>query len=171
MRVASLRVISPLAFPRCVCPPDPLTSHLISTHAIPTTLGRPQHSPLACRASTSIATPASIPLPYSLAPPPHLYPFTSSCSGDNELTPYLVSRFYRAPEVILGLPYDHPMDMWAVACVLFELFTGQILFPGRNNNDMLGLFMDVKGPFPKKMLRKAAFRDQHFEGEPNFAFW
>jgi len=92
-------------------------------------------------------------------------------SGDNEITPYLVSRFYRAPEVILGLPYDHPMDMWAVACVLYELFTGSILFSGRTNNHMLSLFMDLKGPFPKKMLRKGAFRDQHFEGEPGFAFY
>lgn len=66
-------------------------------------------------------------------------------SGDNEITPYLVSRFYRAPEVILGLPYDHPMDMWSIGCVLYELFTGRILFPGRTNNDMLKLMMEVKG--------------------------
>lgn len=66
-------------------------------------------------------------------------------AGDNEITPYLVSRFYRSPEVILGLPYDHPMDMWSVGCVLYELYTGQILFPGRTNNEMLKLMMDVKG--------------------------
>ncbi|XP_031103936.1 serine/threonine-protein kinase prp4-like [Ipomoea triloba] len=38
--------------------------------------------------------------------------------GKNEITPYLVSRFYRAPEIILGLPYDHPIDMWSVGCCL-----------------------------------------------------
>ena len=37
-------------------------------------------------------------------------------AGENEITPYLVSRFYRAPEIILGLPYDHAIDMWSVAC-------------------------------------------------------
>lgn len=66
-------------------------------------------------------------------------------SGDNEITPYLCSRFYRAPEVILGLPYDHPMDMWSIGCVVYELLTGRILFPGKTNNEMLKLMMDVKG--------------------------
>lgn len=40
---------------------------------------------------------------------------------------------------------DHPMDMWSVGCVIYELFTGHILFPGKTNNEMLKLMMDVKG--------------------------
>lgn len=48
------------------------------------------------------------------------------------------------------------MDMWSVGCVLYELYTGKILFPGRSNNEMLKLMMDVKGPFPKKMLKKVS---------------
>ena len=62
------------------------------------------------------------------------------------------------------------MDMWSVGCVIYELFTGKILFPGKDNNKMLALMMDVKGPFPKKMLKKAAFADQHFEADPNMSF-
>ncbi|KAG6471780.1 hypothetical protein ZIOFF_069226 [Zingiber officinale] len=89
-------------------------------------------------------------------------------AGKNEITPYLVSRFYRAPEIILGLPYDHPMDMWSVGCCLYELYTGKVLFPGPSNNDMLRLHMELKGPFPKKMLRKGAFTDQHFDQDLNF---
>ncbi|KAK4410330.1 Serine/threonine-protein kinase PRP4 [Sesamum angolense] len=89
-------------------------------------------------------------------------------AGKNEITPYLVSRFYRAPEIILGLPYDHPMDMWSVGCCLFELYTGKVLFPGPTNNDMLRLHMELKGPFPKKMLRKGLFTDQHFDQDLNF---
>ncbi|EIE27798.1 kinase-like protein [Coccomyxa subellipsoidea C-169] len=91
-------------------------------------------------------------------------------TGDNETTPYLVSRFYRSPEVILGLKYDHPMDMWSVGCVIYELFTGKILFPGRSNNEMLKLMMDVKGAFPKKMLKRGQFVNQHFEDDPNMSF-
>ncbi|XAR72372.1 Non-specific serine/threonine protein kinase [Bertholletia excelsa] len=89
-------------------------------------------------------------------------------AGKNEITPYLVSRFYRAPEIILGLPYDHPMDIWSVGCCLFELYTGKVLFPGATNNDMLRLHMELKGPFPKKMLRKGAFTEQHFDQDLNF---
>ncbi|XP_030552075.1 serine/threonine-protein kinase prpf4B isoform X2 [Rhodamnia argentea] len=89
-------------------------------------------------------------------------------AGKNEITPYLVSRFYRAPEIILGLPYDHPLDMWSVGCCLYELYAGKVLFPGPSNNDMLRLHMELKGPFPKKLLRKAAFADQHFDADLNF---
>ena len=91
-------------------------------------------------------------------------------SGDNTITPYLVSRFYRAPEVILGLPYDHPMDMWSIGCVIYELFTGHILFQGRTNNDMLKAMMDVKGPFSKKMLKKAEFAFKHFDVAGTWSF-
>lgn len=89
-------------------------------------------------------------------------------AGKNEITPYLVSRFYRAPEIILGLPYDHAMDIWSVGCCLFELYLGKVLFPGPSNNDMLRLHMELKGPFPKKMLRKGGFTDQHFDQDLNF---
>lgn len=88
--------------------------------------------------------------------------------GDNAITPYLASRFYRAPEVILGLPYSHPLDMWALGCVLFELATGAMAFPGRSNSEMLALHLAVKGPFPKKMVRRAAFAPRHFDAEGTF---
>ncbi|CAM0875199.1 unnamed protein product [Alopecurus aequalis] len=89
-------------------------------------------------------------------------------AGINDITPILVSRFYRAPEIILGLPYDHSLDMWSVGCCLYELYTGKILFPGGTNNGMLWLHMELKGPFPKKMLRKGAFTSQHFDQDLNF---
>ena len=69
-------------------------------------------------------------------------------------------------------PADTPMDMWSVGCVLYELYTGKILFPGRSNNEMLKLMMDVQGPFPKKMLRRGAFADRHFDlKDPNCSFY
>eukprot|EP00210_Caulerpa_lentillifera_P004057 g3870.t1 len=87
-----------------------------------------------------------------------------------EITPYVCSRFYRPPEVILGLEYSYGMDMWSLGCVIYEMFTGQYLFPGRSNNAMLKLMMDVKGPFPKKLLKKATFCEEHFEKDINMSF-
>ncbi len=69
-------------------------------------------------------------------------------------TPYLVSRFYRAPEIILGLKYDKMIDLWSVAVSLAELFTGNVFFAGRTNNDMIKRFMDSIGPFSNKMIRR-----------------
>lgn len=57
-----------------------------------------------------------------------------------------------------------------MGCVIYELFTGKILFPGRSNNEMLKLMMDVKGAFPKKMLKRGQFVNQHFEDDPNMSF-
>lgn len=58
--------------------------------------------------------------------------FGSSCLVHERLYTYIQSRFYRAPEVILGLPYDTAIDMWSFGCILAELFTGYPIFPGEN---------------------------------------
>merc|ERR1719450_473327 len=58
-----------------------------------------------------------------------------------EVTPYLVSRFYRAPEICLGAKYGPPSDTFALGVTIYELFVGKILFPGRSNNDLLRRIM------------------------------
>jgi serine/threonine-protein kinase PRP4 len=71
-------------------------------------------------------------------------------------------------KIVLGLPYNEAIDMWSVGCVLYELYTGKILFTGRDNNGMLFQCQEIGGPFPKKMLKKAKFKNDHFDG--NFDF-
>ncbi|KAF8514697.1 kinase-like domain-containing protein [Hysterangium stoloniferum] len=88
---------------------------------------------------------------------------SASDVSENDITPYLVSRFYRAPEIILGLPYDASLDIWSIGCTLYELYTGKILFPGRSNNQMLLLMMELKGRFNSKMVKKAKFGDMYFD--------
>ncbi|XP_047543723.1 serine/threonine-protein kinase PRP4 homolog [Vanessa atalanta] len=89
---------------------------------------------------------------------------------DNDITPYLVSRFYRAPEIILGVPYDYGIDMWSTACTIYELSTGKIMFSGKSNNEMLKYFMDLKGKIPNKIIKKGNFKDQHFDVNCNFLY-
>lgn len=55
----------------------------------------------------------------------------SSCFTSDQLSSYVQSRSYRAPEVILGLPYDHKVDIWSLGCILAELSSGQVLFQVR----------------------------------------
>ncbi|TDL18893.1 kinase-like protein [Rickenella mellea] len=88
---------------------------------------------------------------------------SASDASENEITPYLVSRFYRAPEIILGVPYDSSLDMWSIGCTLYELYTGKILFPGRSNNNMLLLMMELKGRFNAKVIKKAKFGTHYFD--------
>ncbi|XVF04245.1 hypothetical protein REPUB_Repub05bG0065900 [Reevesia pubescens] len=50
----------------------------------------------------------------------------SSCFEIDHLYSYVQSRSYRAPEVILGLPYDKKIDVWSLGCILAELCTGNV---------------------------------------------
>ncbi len=58
--------------------------------------------------------------------------------------------------------------MWSVGTSLYELYTGKILFPGKTNNQMLKLMMELKGKFPHRMLRKGQFTSDHFDEQLNF---
>eukprot|EP00826_Nyctotherus_ovalis_P019242 TRINITY_DN15901_c0_g1_i10.p1 TRINITY_DN15901_c0_g1~~TRINITY_DN15901_c0_g1_i10.p1 ORF type:complete len:357 (-),score=68.73 TRINITY_DN15901_c0_g1_i10:164-1234(-) len=90
--------------------------------------------------------------------------FGSSCFKNERIYTYIQSRFYRAPEVILGLPYTGAIDMWSLGCVLAELWTGAPLFPGETEAQQLALVMEVRGLPPKCVVelgsRKHAFFDQ-----------
>ena len=93
---------------------------------------------------------------------------SASPTTENITAPYLVSRFYRAPEIILGLPYDTGIDVWSIGCTLFELYSGKILFTGRNNNGMLRSIMECRGRFPHKLLRKGTLTYNYFDDLLNF---
>ncbi len=84
------------------------------------------------------------------------------------ITSELVSRFYRAPEIILGLSYDTKIDIWALGCTLFELFTGKILFPGRNNNEMIKLIIQTKGVISNKLIKRGTFSNLYFTESGDF---
>ena len=63
--------------------------------------------------------------------------FGSSCFENEKVYTYIQSRFYRSPEVILGMSYGMPIDMWSLGCILAELFTGYPIFPGENEQEQL----------------------------------
>jgi serine/threonine-protein kinase PRP4 len=75
---------------------------------------------------------------------------------------------YAVHPSVLGLKYDESIDMWSIGCTLYELYTGKILFPGRSNNQMLHLMMDLKGKINHKMIKKAQFGEMHFDESMNF---
>jgi serine/threonine protein kinase len=78
--------------------------------------------------------------------------FGSSCFTSDTLTSYIQSRSYRAPEVILGLPYGQKIDVWSLGCVLAELHTGYVLLQNDSIQSMLARMTGILGPFPDDML-------------------
>ncbi|KAL7577616.1 hypothetical protein ACA910_015135 [Epithemia clementina (nom. ined.)] len=73
---------------------------------------------------------------------------------ENQPTPYLVSRYYRAPEIILGLTPTSAIDLWSLSVTVAEIFLGDVVFRGKSNNDMLYVFMQHLGPFSNRLIRQ-----------------
>ncbi|RKP14849.1 kinase-like domain-containing protein, partial [Piptocephalis cylindrospora] len=94
--------------------------------------------------------------------------FGSSCLKDQQLYTYIQSRFYRSPEVILGAPYGLSIDMWSVGCIVAELYTGYPIFPGEDEQEQLGLMMEVLGIPPPEFLKHASRKSVFFDskGQP-----
>ncbi|XP_064652736.1 dual specificity tyrosine-phosphorylation-regulated kinase 4-like isoform X2 [Lineus longissimus] len=93
--------------------------------------------------------------------------FGSSCYEHQRVYTYIQSRFYRSPEVILGLPYSMPIDMWSLGCILSELYTGYPLFPGENEVEQLACIMELMGLPPAHILDQATRRRLFFDSKGN----
>ncbi|KAG8641691.1 serine/threonine-protein kinase AFC2 isoform X2 [Manihot esculenta] len=86
--------------------------------------------------------------------------FGSTAYGHHEHNYIVSTRHYRAPEVILGLGWSYPCDIWSVGCILVELCSGEALFQTHENLEHLAMMERVLGPLPQHMLRRA---DRHAE--------
>lgn len=92
----------------------------------------------------------------------------NACWTYKHFTDDIQTRQYRAPEVLVGAPYDTSADMWSVACIVFELLTGDLMFDpqaGKSWNreeDHLALMMELLGKFPKNLLPKGKFSNEYF---------
>ncbi|XP_056652177.1 homeodomain-interacting protein kinase 4 isoform X2 [Monodelphis domestica] len=75
--------------------------------------------------------------------------------------PYIQSRFYRAPEILLGLPFCEKVDVWSLGCVMAELHLGWPLYPGNNEYDQIRYICETQG-LPKAHLLHAARKAHHF---------
>lgn len=96
--------------------------------------------------------------------------FGSSCYDYQRVYTYIQSRFYRAPEVILGAKYSMSIDMWSFGCILAELLTGYPLFPGEDEGDQLACMMEVIG-MPSQKLLESSKRTRTFfssKGHPRY---
>lgn len=93
--------------------------------------------------------------------------FGSSCLESERVYTYIQSRFYRSPEVILGLQYNMSIDMWSLGCILCELYTGYPIFPGENEHEQLVCMMEILGVPGKSFLAKSERRNQFFDASYN----
>eukprot|EP00040_Diaphanoeca_grandis_P012741 m.64499 g.64499 ORF g.64499 m.64499 type:complete len:506 (+) comp23439_c0_seq1:822-2339(+) len=104
-----------------------------------------------------------------------LIDFGSSCHIGKTMYPYIQSRFYRSPEVLMGLPYDNAIDMWSLGCILYELHTGNPIFNGKSEYDQVMKITEMMGMPPTHMIEGGRKSKSYFkeveqgvtkEGEP-----
>ena len=80
--------------------------------------------------------------------------FGSAAFQGDKISSYIQSRCYRAPEVVLGLPYTEKIDIWSLGCVLAEIWTGYVLFQNESVQGMLARMVGIIGEFPSWMIKE-----------------
>ncbi len=74
---------------------------------------------------------------------------------NDEMTGYVATRWYRAPEIMLNwMHYRQNVDVWSVGCIMAELLLGKVLFPGDDHMDQLKRIMDKVGTPNEELLKK-----------------
>ena len=88
--------------------------------------------------------------------------FGNACWTNHHLSDGIQTRQYRCPENMMGIEYDTPSDIWSVACIVFELITGDYLFNPENkyvgrkrellrDREHLSLMVDLLGKIPTEL--------------------
>ena len=93
-----------------------------------------------------------------------ILPTFPAFSNDTLVYTYIQSRFYRSPEVILGMSYHMAIDMWSLGCIMAELYTGFPIFPGENEQEQLSCIMEILGVPDKEFINRSS-RKRLFFGE------
>ena len=93
----------------------------------------------------------------------------NACWFNNHFSTIIQTRQYRSPEVILGINYNETSDIWSLACIIYELITGDFLFNpirGENyskNDSHLAKFMEICGKMPKNFVQRGEFWKKYFD--------
>jgi dual specificity tyrosine-phosphorylation-regulated kinase 2/3/4 len=97
-----------------------------------------------------------------------LIDFGTACRIGQNRFDYIQSRYYRSPEVILGMAYGPAVDIWSFGCLMAELAMGTALFEGSSELHQLNLYIQAIGEPPAALIRKAPRKSVLFspDGKP-----
>ena len=93
----------------------------------------------------------------------------NACWFNHHFSTIIQTRQYRSPEVILGINYNETSDIWSLACMLFELATGDFLFEPRKgdtfskNDDHLAQIIEAVGKMPKNFALSGTDSYKYFD--------
>eukprot|EP00932_Pfiesteria_piscicida_P010297 SRR837773.2120.p1 GENE.SRR837773.2120~~SRR837773.2120.p1 ORF type:complete len:325 (-),score=116.16 SRR837773.2120:77-1051(-) len=84
----------------------------------------------------------------------------NACWINRHFSDDIQTRQYRSPETIINAGYDTSADLWSLACMIFELITGDYLFDPKaseeypRDEDHLALFVELLGPMPQRLISR-----------------
>ena len=93
----------------------------------------------------------------------------NACWFNHHFSTIIQTRQYRSPEVILGINYNESSDIWSLACIVFELITGDFLFNPISSEDFckndshLCKFMEICGKMPKNFVERGLYWKKYFD--------
>ncbi|XP_051902378.1 homeodomain-interacting protein kinase 2-like isoform X2 [Hippocampus zosterae] len=76
-----------------------------------------------------------------------------------------------SPEVLVGAPYDEAIDIWSMGCVTAFLYTGTLIFPGKNDYEMITYITGTQGAFPDSLLVSGKKTEHFFHQESETSLW
>lgn len=81
---------------------------------------------------------------------------------------YVTTRWYRSPEVVMGLTnaVDKPIDVWALGCIALQMITGLVIFPAADGPELLGMFEAFFGPFDPEFIQRSPYVSSIFHAPP-----
>jgi p38 MAP kinase len=88
-------------------------------------------------------------------------------TNSDDLTAYVISRWYRSPEVIYwnNVSYNAKADIWSVGCILAELLSGRVLFPGSEAIEQYRLIINLCGTPSSELMSKIEQQTVCFKGD------
>lgn len=89
--------------------------------------------------------------------------FGSGCYADRRIYTYIQSRFYRAPEILMGMQYGTAIDIWSLGCLVPELLMGRPIFPSENEADQVALICEYLGTPSREVLRRCTRATSFFD--------
>lgn len=94
-----------------------------------------------------------------------LVDFGSGCFDGHQKYFYIQSRYYRAPEILLGIPYGPSIDIWSTMLVLIEMMIGEPLFPGDDELEVLWMITELLGEPPKELVERGNRKNEFFNDD------
>jgi dual specificity tyrosine-phosphorylation-regulated kinase 2/3/4 len=92
-----------------------------------------------------------------------LIDFGCSAALGDQIYTYIQSRFYRAPEIVIGVEYGPQIDVWSLGCVICEMVTGRPLFEAEDETELMQMFLKVLGMPPKWMVQQGKRAEYYFK--------